>query len=399
MPNWFSWPRRARAGAMTHARTSPTETKGSRAGALFALSQPGRPVWTGADYGALAREGFLRNPVAHRAVRMIAEAAASVPVLLYEGDRELTTHPFLDLLARPNERQSGAELMEGITCHLLISGNAYLEAVALDGRVRELHGLRPDRMRVIPGPDGWPEAYEYVAGGRTVRFRQDEGPVRPILHLALFHPLDDHHGLAPMAAAAVSLDIHNAAGAWAKALLDNAARPSGALVYRGEGGNLTDDQFARLKAELAEGYQGARNAGRPLLLEGGLDWKPLSLSPKDMDFIDAKNQAAREIALAFGVPPMLVGIPGDATYANFREANLAFWRQTVLPLLNRTAGALSQWLGPAFGPGLRIGHDLDAIPALSAEREALWARVSAATFLTEDEKRVAVGYGARAPAA
>lgn len=397
MPNWFPWPRRTRAGAMSHVRTRPDEAKGSRAGALVALSQPGRPVWTGADYGALAREGFIRNPVAHRAVRMIAEAAASVPMLLYEGARELTDHPLLDLLARPNTRQSGAELMEAAIGHLMISGNAYLEAVALDGAVRELHVLRPDRMRVVPGADGWPEAYDYSVGGRSVRFRQDDGPVRPILHLTLFHPLDDHHGLAPMAAAAVSLDIHNAAGAWAKALLDNAARPSGALVYRGEGGNLTDDQFARLKTELAEGYQGARNAGRPLLLEGGLDWKPLSLSPKEMDFIDAKNQAAREIALAFGVPPMLVGIPGDATYANFREANLAFWRQTVLPLLNRTAGALTQWLGPAFGPGLRLDHDLDAIPALSGEREALWARLSAASFLSEDEKRQALGYGTRTP--
>jgi phage portal protein BeeE len=106
-----------------------------------------------------------------------------------------------------------------------------------------------------------------------------------------------------------------------------------------------------------------------------------------------RASAAREIALAIGVPPLLLGIPGDNTYANYREANLALWRQTVIPLLARTADALTQWLAPRFGEGLTIGYDLDAVPALSAERESLWTRVSAADFLTEDEKRQAVGYG------
>jgi HK97 family phage portal protein len=76
---------------------------------------------------------------------------------------------------------------------------------------------------------------------------------------------------------------------------------------------LSEAQFGRLKSELEVTYSGSRNAGRPLLLEFGLDWKAMSLSPKDMDFLQAKHAAAREIALAFGVPPMLLGIPGDNT--------------------------------------------------------------------------------------
>jgi HK97 family phage portal protein len=129
----------------------------------------------------------------------------------------------------------------------------------------------------------------------------------------------------------------------------------------------------------------------------------MSLTPKDMDFIEAKRTAAREIALALGVPPMLLGIPGDNTYSNYQEATRSFWRQTVLPLVNRTAKALSLWLGPAYGvrpsgsdtmsPPLDLRPDLDAIEALSTEREALWSRIGAATFLTDDEKRAAVGYG------
>jgi hypothetical protein len=218
--------------------------------------------------------------------------------------------------------------------------------------------------------------------------------VRPILHVKLFHPVNDHYGKSPIEAAATAIDIHNTASRWNKALLDNSARPSGALVYAGRDGRLNAEQFERLKGELEASYQGAKHAGRPLLLEGGLDWKPLSLSPKDMDFIEAKHAAAREIALALGVPPMLLGLPGDNTYSNYQEAQRAFWRGTVLPLVSRTAKALSAWLGPAWGEALELRPDFDQVEGLSAEREALWARLNAASFLTANEKRAAAGYDA-----
>ncbi len=376
------------------ARRAPAraaEEKASRSGALVALFSQGRPRWTPRDYQALAREGYAKNPIAFRAVRMIAEAAAAVPLLLYEGMREHDEHPLLRLLARPNPRQTGTDLIEQLAGYLLVAGNAYLERVSVLDETRELHALRPDRMKVVPGAEGWAEAYEYRIGGSAVRFAMNETPA-PILHLTLFNPLDDHYGMSPLEAAQASLDVHNAASAWNKALLDNAARPSGALVYSAAGGNLSDEQFERLKGELEAHYQGAANAGRPLLLEGGLDWKGLSLSPKDMDFVEAKHIAAREIALAFGVPPMLLGIPGDNTYSNYAEANRALYRQTVLPLISRIASALGHWLGESFGGNLRLAPDRDEIPALSLEREALWKRVGEASFLTDDEKRAATGY-------
>jgi HK97 family phage portal protein len=298
------------------------EAKASRTGPLLALQGQGRAQWTPRDLAALAREGYMKNAVVYRAVTMIAEAAASVPILAYRGEAEAPDHPLLALLARPNRRQGGAEFLETLYANLLVAGNAYAELVRLGAAPAELHALRPDRMRVVPGPEGWPEAYEYSVDGRKLRFVDPgEGEIAPILHLRLFHPLDDHYGFSPLEAAAVALDIHNAAGAWNKALLDNSARPSGALVYRGEGGaNLSQDQFERLKRELEANYTGALSAGRPLLLEGGLDWTSMALTPRDMDFMEAKNGAAREIAFAFGVPPMLIGIPGDNTYANYAEA-------------------------------------------------------------------------------
>jgi HK97 family phage portal protein len=367
------------------------EEKASRTGPLVAFHMTGQPLWTPRNYADLAREGFTKNAVVYRCVRMIAEAASSVTLYAFEKGQPINAHPLLHLIARPNATQCAPDLLEAWYGFLLVSGNAYMEAVSVSGEVRELHVLRPDRMKVIPGPDGWPEGYEYTAGGQSVRFAQDvERGVRPILHMALFHPDNDHYGLSPLEPAAIGVDIHNASGGWNKALLDNSARPSGALVYTSNDGALTGEQYERLKSELETSFQGTANAGRPLLLEGGLEWRAMSLSPKDMDFIQAKYVAAREIALALGVPPMLLGIPGDNTFANYQEANRSFWRQTVLPLVNRTAKSLAGWLGD----GIELRPDLDSIEALSLEREALWERVRKADFLTVNEKRALVGYEA-----
>ncbi len=370
----------------------PREAKASRARGLVALSGPSAAVWTPRDYASLARAGFERNVVVYRCVRLIAEAAASAPLAVLDAGRPASDHPLKALLERPNPEQSGAELLEQFYGFLQTAGNAYLEQVAVDGRPRELYALRPDRMKARLGACGWPEGYDYAVGGRVVRFDMGAGAeTTPILHLKLFHPTNDHYGLSPLEAASASVDLHNAALAWNKALLDNAARPSGALVYQGPEGaeNLSDEQFQRLKAELAELYQGPRNAGRPLVLDGGLDWRPMSLTPAEMDFQALKDGAAREIALAFGVPPMLLGIPGDNTYSNYREANLAFWKQTVLPLVRKTAAALTAWLGPVFDA--RIDCDAAGIDALAAEKDALWARIARADFLNDDEKRDALG--------
>lgn len=387
--NW-PWARRPRHG---QARV---ENKQAAPSGFLALHMQGQARWTRRDYGALAREGFMRNPVVHRCVRLIAEAAAAVPFVLYEGEAEHGDHPLLDLLEAPNPRQAGGAFMEALYGHLLLSGSAYVELIGGGTQTRELHLLRPDRVAVATDEAGWPVALDYRGGGAKRRIalgRPGEGAAQ----FRLFHPLDDHYGFPPLEAALMALDIHNAAGCWNKALLDNSARPSGALIYAPKDGtNLTEEQFERLKAELEDGYGGASRAGRPLLLEGGLDWKAMGLSPKDMDFLEARNGAARDIALAFGVPPMLLGIPGDNTYANYAEANRALYRLTILPLVGRIARDLSAFLGgTGTGTSLRLWYDADRIEGLASEREALWRRVDAASFLGDDEKREAVGYPPR----
>lgn len=372
------------------------EVKASAAGPLVAIASHGRAAWGARDTVSLTRAGFIANPIGFRAVKLIAEAAGALPLVVQDRVQRYDTHPVQELLARPNGAQGRAELLEALYGQLLLSGDAYLEGVAETGLPVEMHVLRSDRMRLIPGADGWPAAYEYTVGGRKHRF-DVAGDVSPVCHIRSFHPQDDHYGFSPLQAAANAIDVHNAASAWSKALLDNAARPSGAIVYRGGDGQsqLSQDQYDRLVDEMESQHQGARNAGRPMLLEGGLDWKPMGFSPSDMEFQKTKEAAAREIAIAFGVPPMLLGIPGDATYANYQEANRAFYRLTVLPLATRVTSAIADWLSDFTGERLDIRPDLDQVAALSSERDSQWRRVAEATFLTDAEKRRLLGLPAQ----
>ncbi len=376
------------------SRPEPPEAKASAAAPVVAFHGGGRVAWSARDSATLTRVGFLGNPVAFRCVKIIAEAASAVPVVAQDADRRFDVHPVIDLLAAPNPGQGGSALMECFYGHLLLSGDGYLEAAGevVSGGPRELYVLRSDRMKVVPGADGWPVAYEYSAGGAKHVFdmRQDRPPV---LHVKSFHPQDDHYGLSPLAAAASAIDVHNSASTWSKALLDNAARPSGAIVYKGADGmgSLAADQYDRLVSELESHHQGARNAGRPMLLEGGLDWKPMGFSPSDMEFHRTKEAAARDVALAFGVPPMLLGLPGDNTYANYQEAHRAFYRLTVLPLVSKTLAAMSGWLPQFYGAAFQLKVDFDNVPALAEEREALWRRVGGAGFLSDGEKRALLG--------
>jgi HK97 family phage portal protein len=333
------------------------------------------------SYEGQVRDGYIGNPVAQRAVRLVAEGVASAPLTASDDNARA-------LIAATS---GGQALIETLAIHLLLHGNGYVQLLCDPaGRVTEMFALRPERVSVEADARGWPMAFLYRVGEKTLRIPADQ-----MIHIRTHNPLDDHYGLGCLGAASGPIAIHNAATKWNKALLDNAARPSGALVYDpGDASTpLSGEQYDRLKTELLASYAGADNAGRPMLLEGGLSWQAMSLSPADMDFIALKGAAARDIELAFGVPPMLLGLPGDATYANYREANKALWRQTILPLALKLLGAIAEGLRPWFAK-LELGVDLDAVTALSEDRERLWAQVSGVDFLTLNEKREAVGLAA-----
>jgi HK97 family phage portal protein len=363
--NIFGWKSAGRASARPAQRHIPL-TRG------FGARHIGE--WP-MNYEVQVREGYLNNAVAQRAVRLVAEGVASVPLTASDAAA----------LALVKATSGGQALLETLATQMLLHGNGYVQLLsARDGSLSELYALRPERVSVEADVRGWPAAFRYKAGEAVTRLGANE-----MIHIRTHHPLDDHYGLGCLGAASGAIAIHNASARWNKALLDNAARPSGALVHEAAEA-LSGEQFDRLKEELTAQFSGQANAGRPMLLEGGLKWQTLSLSPADMDFAGLKAAAAREIALAFGVPPMLLGLPGDATYANYREANKALWRSAILPLAGKILHALAEGLRPWF-PDLALSIDANQVTALSEDRERLWAQVAAADFLTLEEKRAAVG--------
>ncbi|MBL7020702.1 MAG: phage portal protein [Nitrospinaceae bacterium] len=353
----------------------------------------GQGISSKTDYASLAKEGFTQNSVVFSCIKEIASASAGVPWILFRqlpgGERrEVSEHPLLDLMTRPNPLQGKYELIESVVCHLYLSGNTYIESVGptngnSSGLPKELYVLRPDRMKVIPDAVHYIAGYEYTVSGQKVEF-----PRNRILHLKLFNPLDDWYGLSPVQVAALAIDKLNSGDKWNASLLQNAAVPSGALTCKQR---LTDDQFDRLKTEMRRQIQGVGNAREPLLLEQDLEWKELGISPKDMDWIEGLKMSALQVAQVFNVPPELVGL-GPATYQNRKEARKALYTEVVCPFLNRLRDGFNNWLVPNFGENLTLDYDKDGIEALSEDQEALWNRVNQTEFLTVNEKRRMVGF-------
>lgn len=370
----------------------PVERKQSTAARALVMN-PGQPVWSQRNYESFAKEAFSCNVVAFQAINRIGDALATVKLGIYRKETELTDHPLAALLRRPNPMQSYGDYMRAKVGFLLLAGNGYEERITVAGKPRELYQLRPDRMKIIPSANGVPAAYEYSVNQQKVMF-----PVNPqtlesdLRHLKMFNPLNDWYGMSPIEAGAFAIDQNNQAMKWMQSLLQNSARPSGALTMK-EGASLSDEEYNRLKTQIEEQYSGYSNAGRPMLLEAGLDWKQMGLSPADMSILETKYSSARDIALAFGVPPQLLGIKGDNTYSNYQEARLAFYEDTVLPLLDMVLTDWNSWLVPSFGDRIEIRPDIDAVPAIADKRLKMWEMANASVDLTINERRQLKGYG------
>ena len=244
-------------------------------------------------YNDLAKEGYSENAIVYRCINEIANNASRVKINLFRGDAEVDNHPLLDLLYNPSPTQSQVEWFQGLYSYLLISGNNYMLSVGGDNTPpTELYNLRPDRIKIQTGQRAMPTAYDYIISGQTVdRYEVDQATGdSKIKHIKMFNPLDDYYGMSPIQASSVDIDQHNLANKHNVNLLQNGARPSGAVIFNPKdetGGNvqLSENQRSQLQSDINSRFSGTNNAGRPMLLEGDFDWKEMGLSPKDMDFI------------------------------------------------------------------------------------------------------------------
>jgi HK97 family phage portal protein len=365
--------------------------KESKTGRVVFNGNP-QAQWSKRNYEAFSDEAYRKNVIAYQAISKTSRAVADIEwELVDKSDKVIDEHPALSIINNPNPQQSRFEFIEACVGYYRITGNCYIERTKVREEIRELYTLRPDRMKVIESETGLPKGYIYKVGQEKAIWESDPRTGdSDIRHVKTFHPLDDWYGLSPIEAGAYGVDQHTETMKHLQALLQNGASPSGALELD-ETASLTDDQFNRLKAEIEEKYSGAANAGRPMLLEGGLKWTAMGMTPQAMGIIDIKYSAARDISLALGVPPLLLNIQGDSTYNNYAEARLAFYEETVLPIAQHFVDEVNVWLKDQLGE-LKFRLKIDEIPAIAEKRLKLWEMADNSSDLTINEKREIKGY-------
>ncbi|WP_338749804.1 phage portal protein [Bacillus sp. FJAT-52991] len=363
--------------------------KASMVSSSIMILHNGQPAQTPARFDKLAKEGFEKNVWVYRCVMAIARSAASIPIVLYQKKGkelvEIEQHPLLDLLNKPNPHESAIDFREKLIAFLLLSGNTYQEMNGPNrGAPTELWTWRPDRVTIVPGGN-YIKTFRYSVSGKDV-----DAPYEKIIHSKFFSPLDDFYGMGPIQVARQTVDMDNATAEWNTSLTQNHAAPSGFLKTEK---SLAEPQYNRLKAMMRRMFGGKKNAGKAHLLEGGLEWQQLGLSPKDMDFINSRKMTREEICAVFGVPPQIVGIQDSSTYNNYKEARAAFYMETVLPTLDKIISGWNHKLVPLFGENLIVGYDVDQIEALQETSDTKWARLSGMKdILTVNEIRQALGY-------
>ena len=384
-------------------RTKPEPVKQTKEAPVVYYNSLGVDYQQKTRYDQLATEGYSENAIVKKCIDLISNNASRVSIELYRGDQLVEEHPLLDLLYNPNPVQGQVEFFASLYSYLLISGNSYLlESGAENTPPIELYTLRPDRIRIKGSSRAIPEAYNYLVGGQVIEsYDVDQATGKSkVKHIKLFNPMDDYYGLSPIQSAATDIDQHNLANKHNVNLLQNGARPSGAVIFKpkdptGAQIQLSDLQRNQLMNDLTQRFSGTGNAGKPMLLEGDFDWKEMGLSPKDMDFIQLKNMSAKDIALIFGVPSQLIGIPDAQTYSNFAEAKLALYNETIIPLLDRIQSDMNEWLVPKFGDDLELRYDIDSIPAMAEQRTRVFESVTQGVqngILTRNEAREQLGY-------
>lgn len=351
----------------------------------------GQAQYTPDRVDALIKQGYKLNTWVYACVREITKAAASIPLLVYtkDSDGELTEephHPLQLLLNKPNDELPSADFREIVYMNLMLSGNTYIEMNGVNsaGPPLELWPWRPDRTKIVPSKEGIGH-YRYIVNGMEYNLEQER-----MVHVKHYDPMDDYYGLSPLSVSRRIIDMDNATVEWNSSLVDNYAAPSGFLQVIGEVGR---DSMRRIGSRLRRYFSGYRNAGKPFVTQGEMQWTQLGLNPKDMDFIDSRKMSREEICAAFGVPPQIVGIQDSSTYNNYSEARQSFYQDTVLPTVEKVVSGLNHKLAVLYGDNVVIGYDRSEIAALQESAKLIYERVSKVqNVITINEQRQMLGF-------
>ena len=339
----------------------------------------------------------------YAAIQLVTEEVSSVQPYLYNTDTSEYVYktPVIDLLNRPNAFCTLSEFMKQIAAYFLITGNCFIKATGdVNKPPKELIVISPANVILQEGYDGFTQTITVSDGHESQTFERVEtkngfryiaNDDAEIMHIKEYNPRSNSlWGMSKLLPIHYEIEQYIAASIHNLSLLKKGTTPSGAFTTDN---SLSDDQVERLREQINNFFSGALNAGRPLLLESGLDFKALGTSNKDMDFMELKRAITNTIYTTLKIPLPLIS--GDfATYSNMETAKLNLYDNAVLPLLDNLYKELSLFLLPRYNtkPNLKIHYSAEEIPALSTRVFEETAQLKASGVLTINELRARIGY-------
>lgn len=297
--------------------------------------------WSAMNFSAAA-DRYMTNPAVFQCVNIVASNMAVVPIKIFNKSREIkaSDHDLTqELMNKPNPYQNKVAFFESIAASMMIFGEAFVEIVRDgDGNAIELNPISPSNINTVLNKNFALHKYEYHSENvsRVIDLNN-------MCHFKNYNPIG-HRGISPMQSIMKIIDIYEAAIRHNYRLLENSARPSGALISDEV---LSREEKEQLRNDISDIYEGPENAGRIMLLEGKrFKWQEMALSAKDFDYTKAISMACSIIALALGVPtPLLSGITSNqATYSNYKEAKMSLFVNTIIPMMKKIVSELNEKL-------------------------------------------------------
>jgi HK97 family phage portal protein len=321
------------------ARDKPkNRTPGSSYSFFFGGTTSGKPV---------NEHTAMQMTAVYSCVRILAEAVAGLPLHLYKytasgGKEKALFHPLYFLLHdEPNPEMSSFVFRETLMTHLLLWGNAYAQIIRNGkGEVIALYPLMPNRMRVDRDSKG-ELYYSYTRysdeapaiNGMTVTLRPSD-----VLHIPGLG-FDGLVGYSPIAMAKNAIGLAMATEEYGAKFFANGAAPGGVLEHPG---TIKDPQKVKESWNMA--YQGSSNAHRVAVLEEGMKYQPIGISPEQAQFLETRKFQINEIARIFRVPPHMVGDLEKSSFSNIEQQSLEFVKYTLDPWVIRWEQAISRSL-------------------------------------------------------
>ena len=341
-------------------------------------------------FNELSVEGFEKNAIVNRAVREVAQGAASVPFKVYRYDEtgekenaiEVMVHPLITLLNRPFPTRSRNEFFSLLYTILELAGEVFiLNLAAGDTKV----SAQPKALRILESgrvtlehnkTTGMPLRWRYQTDGEPIYYPIDAQGRSAIKQIKNVNPLNHDKGLSNFAAVGPQIKLYNNILRHTNALIENGGKPDILVSYNNLDKNnmpaeVSKAQSDNMNKSWNEKFSGPDQAGKTAFIGKDAKVQKLSMTPDEMGFERAANLAAKDIALVAGVPTQLMGIPDAQTYSNYAEARLALYQEKIMPLAQIVLDELNEWLIPQFGAsgrGLRIEYDFDKVPAMAEQR-------------------------------